>query len=196
MTGLLGAKQAVDGYEYDLFISYRRNGNVRDWMRNHFAPRLRECLVDELPREPRIFLDVELDVGTRWPDEIARALHRSHLLLAVWSPSYFTSHWCLAEWRTMRRREEILGLGELRNRSGLIYPIRFSDGDQFPLEAQNVTQEMSFKDWRLPYPQFVKSEKYLDFHQAVIDLAERLAPRFDDPPLWQPDWPVERPDPP
>jgi hypothetical protein len=194
-TAVLREECEVDGYEHDLFISYRRNGNVRDWVRNHFAPRLRDCLVDELEYEPRIFLDKELDVGTRWPDEIARALHRSHLLLAVWSPSYFTSRWCLAEWRTMLLREQILGIGGSQDPMGLVYPIRFSDGDRFPAEARNVQQEMSFKEWRLPYRQFAESPKYLDFHQAVVELAERLAPRFDHPPPWQPHWPVERPDP-
>lgn len=186
----------MDGYEYDLFISYRRNGNVRDWVRNHLVPRLHDCLIDELGHEPRIFLDTQQDVGTHWPENLARALQRSHLLLAVWSPSYFTSRWCLAEWQTIRRREQVLGIGGPQDPLGLVYPIRFSDGDRFPAEARNVQQEMSFKEWRYPYPQFKDSPLYLPFHQAVVDLAERLASRFDNPPPWQPDWPTEWPDPP
>ena len=54
---------------------------------------------------------------------------------------------------------------------------------------------MSFKEWRLPYPQFAESQKYLDFHQAVVVLAERLAVRLTNPPPWRPDWPILRPDP-
>jgi hypothetical protein len=183
---------AVDGYEFDIFISYRRNGNVAQWVQNHFEPRLRECLTDELPNDPQIFLDKNMEVGARWPDELARALHRSQLLLAVWSPPYFTSRWCLAEWRTMLRRQELLRIDSSR---GLVYPIRFSDGDTFPPEARNVLQETSFKEWRLPYPQFAESQKYLDFHQAVVALAERLATRLANPPPWRPDWPILRPDP-
>lgn len=189
---LMLMREAMDGYEFDIFISYRRTGNVAQWVQNHFEPRLRACLTDELIDEPRIFLDRDIEVGTRWPDELARALHRSHLLLAVWSPPYFVSRWCLAEWRTMLQREALLGIDESR---GLIYPIRFSDGDTFPLEAQNVQQETSFKEWRLPYPQFAESQKYLDFHQAVVGLAERLAARLTSPPPWRPDWPTLRPDP-
>lgn len=185
----------MSGYEYDIFISYRRNGNVGRWVQNHFAPLLRDCLTDELPYDPRIFLDKDMEVGARWPDELAHALSRSHLLLAVWSPPYFTSRWCLAEWRSILDRERMLGLGGPNSARGLVYPIRFSDGDKFPIEAKNVLHEMSFKEWRLPYPQFAESQKYLDFHQAVVKLAERLAPRFDSPPPWQPDWPILRPDP-
>ena len=165
-------------------------------MRNHLVPRLHDCLVDELSRDPRIFLDVTQDVGTRWPDNLTRALNQSQLLLAVWSPSYFSSRWCLAEWHTMLLREQILGIGGAQEPMGLVYPIRFSDGDRFPAQARNVQQEMIFKEWRYPYPQFTESVKYLDFHQAVVELAERLAPRFDDPPPWQPDWPSEWPEPP
>jgi len=183
----------MTGYKWNIFISYRRNGNVRDWVCNHFAPRLHACLIDELEYEPKIFIDQSIDIGSDWPSELTRALQRSQLLLAVWSPSYFTSRWCLAEWQTMRRREQVLRACGLQN--PLIYPIRFSDGDRFPPEARNVQQEVSFKDWRLPYPQFEGSPKYLDFHQAMIDLAERLAPRFDNPPAWQSDWPTELPNP-
>lgn len=185
----------VDGYEYDLFVSYRRNGNVREWVRNHLVPRLYDCLADELDRDPRIFLDVAQDPGTRWPENLAWALQRSHLLLAVLSPPYFTSRWCLAEWRTIRRREQALGLGGPGNPLGLIYPIRFSDGDRFPAEARNIQHEMIFKDYRYPYPQFAESQKYLDFHRAVMEFAERLAQRFDDPPVWRADWPIELPEP-
>ena len=182
-----------EGYQWNPFISYRRNGNVRDWVLNHFVPRLTACLTDELEYEPRIFFDQRIDVGTEWPSELASALQRSQLLLPVWSPSYFTSRWCMAEWRTMRRRQQTLVSTGLE--TPLIYPVRFSDGDRFPQDAQNVQQEVSFKEWRLPYPQFEGSIKYLDFHQAVIALAECLAPRFDHVPSWRSDWPIEWPTP-
>src|SRR4051812_9238611 len=75
-----------DGYEYEVFVSYRRNGNVRDWVRNHLHPLLVRCLEDELPGRPRVFLDVEQEIGGDWPSTLVTALSRSKLLLAVWSP--------------------------------------------------------------------------------------------------------------
>ena len=101
----------AEGYEYDLFLSYRREGDVGEWVRNHFHDRLRNCLNSEFPRPVRIFFDVGQEPGTHWRKNIARALQRSHLLVAVLSPQYFTSSWCLAEWNTIRRREERLGFG-------------------------------------------------------------------------------------
>lgn len=181
--------QSTDsGYMYDVFVSYRRNGNVGDWVQNHLGPLLIRCLEDELPDKPEVFLDAQQDVGTIWPGNITHALSRSRLLLAVWSPSYFTSRWCLAEWQTILLRERALGIGG--HTTGLVYPIRFSDGDSFPPEAQRVQQEASFKDWRIPYPHFKESIRYLDFHQAVVRLAERLAERLPSCPAWQHDWPI------
>lgn len=179
----------MEGYAYDLFVSYRRTPNVREWVRNHLVPRLSDALADELEREPRIFMDAELEVGVRWPDRLVWALQRSRLMLAVWSPPYFTSAWCMAEWQTMLRREQLVGMSGRPAQPGLVYPIRYSDGHRFPAAAQNVQQEMIFSEWRYPYPQFADSPKYLDFHDAVVELAERLARRLDDTPAWRPDWP-------
>jgi hypothetical protein len=72
-------KAVVEGYEYDLFLSYGREGDVGEWVRNHFHDRLRNCLSSEFPRPVRIFFDVEQEPGTHWRKNIARALQRSHL---------------------------------------------------------------------------------------------------------------------
>jgi hypothetical protein len=183
-------------YEHDLFVSYRRTDNVMEWARNHLVPRLRRCLVDELGHEPRIFFDTEQEAGTHWPENLKQALQRSRLLLAIWSPPYFHSRWCLAEWKTITAREQVLGLGRGQRPLGLVYPIRYSDGARFPAEARHVQQEMIFKDWRYPDPQFAESQLYLGFHQAVVTLAERIAYRLDDSPPWDPDWPIMLPEPP
>jgi hypothetical protein len=193
LAGSTRGDERVDTeYEYDVFVSYRRNGNVRDWVQNHLAPLLHRCLEDELPDKPRVFLDVEQETGIAWPDNVVRALSRSKLLLAVWSPSYFTSPWCMAEWRTMSLREDVVGIGGPSGLPGLVFPIRFSDGNSFPPEARRVQQELSFKAWRFPYLHFRDSPLYLDFHQAVIRLAEILAERLQLCPPWQRDWPIAR----
>ena len=50
-------------YEWDVFISYRRTTNVTGWVRNHFAPVLMNCLEDEMERQPRVFVDEQLEVA-------------------------------------------------------------------------------------------------------------------------------------
>jgi hypothetical protein len=184
------------GYEYDVFVSYTRTTNVQNWVRNHLVPTLHRALDDELASEPRVFLDTGIEAGERWPEKLEWALHRSRLLLPVWSPKYFRSRWCLAEWRTMLRREEALGISGPRAVGGLVYPVVFSDGDSFPPEACEVQQERSFKEWTFPYPQFAETPRYLDFHIAVGELAGRLAARLVAVPPWQEGWPSEFPEPP
>jgi hypothetical protein len=63
-------EQQAGGYEYDLFISYRRRGTVCEWVKNHFVRVLDLCLVDHVRQEPRIFLDIAQDVGTHWPQNL------------------------------------------------------------------------------------------------------------------------------
>jgi hypothetical protein len=53
-------------------------------------------------------------------------------MIPVWSPGYFTSAWCVAELRTMLKREHILLLSTEENPGGLVFPIKFSDGKFFP----------------------------------------------------------------
>ena len=94
----------------------------------------------------------------------------------------------------MLQRERMLGIGGAADPMGLVYPVRYSDGDRFPEEARSVAQQISFTDWRYPYPQFSESLAYLDFHAAVVRMAEYLAGRLGNVPKWQADWPVVRPD--
>src|SRR3954452_7815046 len=96
-------------YRWDVFISYRRTQNVTGWVRNHLCPVLRRCLEDEMDRVPQVFVDDHLEVGQYWPDALEEVLATSRSLLAVWSPPYFTSAWCVAEWQSMRARERVLG---------------------------------------------------------------------------------------
>jgi hypothetical protein len=184
-----------DDYEYDLFLSYKRAGDVPAWVTNHFYPVLRNALTDLLPSPPRIFLDTEQEVGVRWPDNLARALQRSRYLLAVWTVPYFQSAWCMAEWKTIQRREQILGWGTQQNPLGLVYPVIFADGDNFPEEARIVQARRDLSRWAIPLPGFKETPTYIEFYQAMRDVAVTLAARLDDVPAWQPNWPVIRPKP-
>lgn len=183
----------MSDYEYDLFLSYRRGGTVPDWLRNHFHPLLLDCLTDELDREPRIFVDFELETGQHWPSGLVRALSHTRLLLPVWSPQYFTSPWCLAEWRTMLAREDATGLRTGNRPHGLVYPVVFCDWQNFPDQAKQC-QFRDLKKWSIPYPQYRNTEDYLDFHREVRTIAEELADQLHRVPVWNPEWPVVRPE--
>lgn len=181
-------------YRWDVFISYRRGGNVTDWVRYHFHPVLVKCLEDELDRQPQVFFDDRMEVGAYWPDELAEALRRTMYLVAVWSPPYFRSAWCVAEWQTMLAREKLLGVPRLGESRSLVYPVVFSDGDSFPAEARIVRSRLDLSRYGFPYQQFSKTESYLEFHAKIKEIAVDLAKRFHSPPEWKPDWPIVRPE--
>lgn len=185
----------LTGYEYHLFISYPRSGDVSEWVLNHFLPRLANCLESTMSDVPRIFVDEEVETGSDWPQKLADALHRSCCLLTVWTPPYFRSKWCMAEWQTFLSRERNLGFKTSENPSGLVYPVVFSDGDYFPDEAKRTQSRRDLIDCTYPQPQFRNVSKYLEFHDKVGKIAHELDQWLVHVPPWDPNWQPVRPDP-
>ncbi|MFF9602505.1 TIR domain-containing protein [Streptomyces sp. NPDC014684] len=179
-------------YEWDVFISYCHSGHVKGWVINHFRHELKLSLEDELPRDPRIFIDLEIQVGSQWPDRLADALSKSRCLVPIWSPPYFRSEWCMAEWVSMRKREELM-----RSASNqppiLIYPIIFSDGDHFPEEAKNTQHFRNLSEYGYDGEQFRDTPDYLAFQKEMRGVAKTIAEGLQHSPEWQEGWPIERP---
>jgi len=179
-------------YLYDVFISYKRNSDAGLWVRNHLYPVLTQCLASEMPRDPQVWFDEDQDIGTNWPNNLKHVLLHSRVILCVWSPPYFRSAWCLAEWESMRAREQIF-----RHRGNtnppVIYPVIFSDGEHFPQSAREIIGRTDLSAWGYPYLQFRNSLKYLAFHDAVRTVAIELAKRVSDVPPWEPGWPTLNP---
>lgn len=182
-------------YETDVFISYRRSGHgqVRPWVVNHFHPLLLGYLSDQLVHQPRIFVDETIDTGEHWPDALTKVLKRSRLLVPVWSPPYFSSAWCQAEWQSMLLREELCDLGGARQPQGLVLPVIFADRENFPDRARH-TQAVDLKRWNRPDPHFRTTPRYEGLLDAVETLAVTIARLLPRVPPWQ-DWPVRVPDP-
>jgi hypothetical protein len=180
-------------YEYDVFISYQRDGaTVPAWVRTHFYPRLSELLDNQLDYEAKIFFDEKVRGGSRWPTEIRNALQRTRILVPVCSPKYFVSEWCLAEWHSMAQREELAGTTTEGKQRVLIYPVLFCDSKNFP-DYAHERQMHDLKKYNHHYPQFQDSLAYLDFHSEVTRIAEELDELIHQAPEWRPDWPVSTP---
>ena len=178
-----------------MFISYQRGSQtVPRWIRSHFYPRLQEILDDTVDYDVKIFFDEQISGGTSWPPTLRNALQRTRLLLPVCSPKYFSDPWCLAEWHSMAKREELIGWASPDQPQGLIYPVIFSDSDNFPKYAKERRMQ-NFRQWNLHYEQFRTSLDYLKFHKAVELVADELVPLIERAPVWQTDWPVRTPPP-
>ncbi|SHF83215.1 TIR domain-containing protein [Streptoalloteichus hindustanus] len=185
----------MSDYKYDLFISYSRHGSVQRWLLNHFFKKLRECLADQIAPAPRVYVDQTMPRAVHWPSNLQYALRHSKIMVQLLTPQYFVSPWCMAEWRSMQARERALGLAGLKIPQGLIYPILYSDSDNFPMEARERSW-WDFKEFSQPDPVYQDTRDYVKFHRKVTELACDLVQLLQQVPEWRPDWPIiEKPDP-
>jgi len=182
----------MDGYKYDVFISYPNRPPVVDWVKNHLYPLLAQWLPQCTPVEwePRIFVDFEsIDTGAEWPATIRQAIKRSRCLVPVFCVPYFRSRWCCSELDTMRRREGHLQLRTEANPRGLIYPVVFWDGDSFPEYAKTI-QQRNLSAWADPYPTFSHTIAYSEFLATVRTVCKELAELILNAPDWDSEWPT------
>lgn len=179
-------------YEYDVFLSYPRKGYSGDWVRNHFHDALVGFLDQEMAEAPRVYFDEDQGLGVNWPENVRRALLRSKILVAVWSPPYFRSEWCMSEWHSMRAREEKLGIANAAVTQGLVVPIVSADGQTFPLDARS-TQWLDMSQWSFPCAEFRRTVEYVEFQRQMREFAAELAELIADAPDWSDDWPVRMP---
>lgn len=162
------------------------------WVENHFYPELQAWLPTHLPRDPKIFVDLDIEVGSQWPEKLCQALRGSRYMVAIWTPDYFRSPWCRAELATMRERAVQLGMGTELNPDGLVYPIQYADGEHYPKELEG-TQRIDLREFNIPHKVFRESVLYIEFSKRIQHISEYIAKKIVDSPPWQPDWPVITP---
>ncbi|OLF12323.1 hypothetical protein BLA60_10150 [Actinophytocola xinjiangensis] len=179
----------MSGYKFDVFISYCRRGNVRKWLENHFYQTLVDCLSDQLAAAPTVYVDWAMPRGVHWPSELKKAVRHTKIMVPVFNPPYFESRWCMAEMRSMRERERMLGLRSVEKPQTLLYPILFADSVNFPPESRELSWQ-DFKEHAHPHPSFQDTVEYLPFHKRVVAFAEDLAELLAQVPEWRPEWPV------
>jgi hypothetical protein len=182
-------------YDYEIFVSYRRSPCVGPWVKNHLVPRLDARLNEVSPRTIRISCDYDMESGVRWPDELKRRLRHSGLLVTVWSADYFRSAWCMAEWFSFRRREAMLGLFAPGQPRGLVYPIRYADGEYFHPEAKLTQCRKDFSKHNYPDEVFRLTAKYIEFDEMIQTMAQELVQQLRVLPPWHEDFPIVEPEP-
>jgi len=119
---------------YDVFLSYARVDQENNQFVSKLSTELQRGFQSITGRPLGIFVDTkEIATAQMWQERIESALTQSTLMVAVMTPSYFTSEWCRKEWdwfeaRESRRRSEH-GLSESEE---LIFPVRFLEHQPSP----------------------------------------------------------------
>jgi len=177
---------APSDYAWDVFFSYKRHSLTLDWTRWVYT-RLKFWLTQELAgSEARLFMDEDcIEVGDRWPERLREGVRQSKCMVAIWSPSYFQSSWCVSEWASFRARERQINMQS----HGLIAPMRFHDGEHFPAEAQSV-HWLDVARYTSTVPAFLTSAKAMDLEDLLKGFAKQIAGTIASAPPFRADWPV------
>lgn len=131
-------RPAGPDYLYDVFVSYKRDSETRNWIEKHFRPLLHLRVRQEIGRETRIFIDDQLETGASWPMQLGACLGRSRILIALLSKDYFSSEWCVLEMALMLAREQQTNLRTSSNPRGLVIPVVIHDGEEFPTALGDI----------------------------------------------------------
>lgn len=175
-------------YEYDIFISYRRNVEALGWIRDHFLPLLELRVGFELERTPKIFLDVQTEVGTSWPTALGVALGKSRVLMPLWSRNFLSSVWCAQELSQMLARESEAKLRTSLRPHGVIVPAFIHDGDKFPPELRHMQYFEIQNSFNVRMARDSVRAEELD--AELTKRAPAIAACIENAPAWRAAWPA------
>ena len=88
-----------DKAQYHIFLSYPHlDDRYQQWVTK--LVRMMETVFRSLTGQSlQIFIDMRsITTAQLWEERIRHALENSHIMVALLSPSYFTSEWCVREW--------------------------------------------------------------------------------------------------
>jgi hypothetical protein len=177
-------------YEYDIFLSYKRDPEAREWLIDHFQPLLVAWVAQFLGYRPTVFRDDHaMEAGTTWPVEIGRALGRSRVLVSLWTKEYFESEWCGRELATMLAREDDEQLRTPVQPKGLIVPVVLFDCAQVPSAVQHM-QRVELRDC---FAYRMRRDSVRSEELSVLirnEIASGVAAAIECAPPWRHEWPL------
>jgi hypothetical protein len=170
-------------YQYDVFISYKRDVAWTQWTRDHFKKCLRSYLLDDLGHDPEIFIDERIEIGADWVEGLGESLAKSRVVVAIFSGSYFGSDWCVHELDLIVERArgcKGAGMPEAR----LIIPVLGHDGELIPDPVDRI-QRTDISKYRVAWinesaPDYPEFSKVIKGMSPFIAKAVKNAPAFED----------------
>jgi hypothetical protein len=175
-------------YEYDVFLSYNRKFPHGQWVDDVFYPLFKPYLEDALNKNVSIFKDTEkIEGGSAWPQRLKNALVHSKCMVAVFSPSYFRSKWCMKEFTIMNFRQKQLGYLTLEKPNGLIIPINLFDGEHFPRYARDL-QTLDCRGFNRVGDGIKSTKLYIDLQGILQKWVYDVAAAVNNAPEWDAAW--------
>ena len=171
-------------YKYDVFVSVKWDDMFGAWVRDDFLPvfepHLRNHVIAKCNRD---FLGIfyykdDITYGENWKNELKKAIPLSRCAIALCSPEYFRSKYCMLEWKSFSDRATA-------SNADLIVPASIHDGGSFPEFARDI-QIGELQEFVIPGAGFRLTAQYATFVRKVMALAESVADRVRDAPDFQP----------
>lgn len=163
---------------YDIFLSYARVDNEYDRYISHFVETIKRIFRQRTGTVLQIFIDEqEIATAEEWEQRINSALKNSQVMVALLSPSYFTSRWCGREWDsfTALSRDRSVRHG-ITPYLRLIFPILIRGLDHVDQRSPDVGRRvqqarlLQMKDLTASTPQSA------EFNSLVGDIVDDLLP--------------------
>lgn len=176
------------GYQYDVFLSYRRKHPYGKWVDEIFYPLFVPYLEEAANKDISIFKDTEeIEAGSAWPQRIRNALANSRCMVSILIPSYFRSEWCLKEFAVMDYRQKRLGYLTDQKPEGLIVPIKLFDGEHFPEDVQQI-QMLDCREFLRAEEGVKKAQLFLDLDGVLQKWVYDVAAAMARAPEWDAAW--------
>ncbi len=176
-------------YQYDIFISYRRDNLTRKWIDDHFVPLLQHHINLELGRPPIIYIDKQLERGTTWPISLGKALGASRVIIPLWTKTFLNSKWCTCEIGHMLEREKKHGYRTIQKPGGLVFPTVIHDGETMPV-ALTVIQSIEIQEC-YNVRMSIDSPKAEILDDRLRPLGKDISDAINGAPNWKEDWQIE-----
>ncbi len=183
----------ASGYKFDVFLSVKGDKVFSEWLEQSFIPLfdsyIRNDIIAECKRLPAgiFYYKNSLAPGDPWPDDLRKGIKQSRLAVALCSPEYFYSKWCLTEFHSFLERGNT-------SQAKVLIPAAIHDGDGFPAEARSL-QTANFSDFVIVGDGFKTTKKYSDFQDELKKFSKRVAQLICKVPTFQ-EWPIVEKNPP
>lgn len=181
----------MEDYEFDVFLSYKRHERIMPWISQVYE-QISYWLTQELDGyQAKIFFDQDtIETGSNWPEQLRLGVKKSRCMVGIWSPEYFRSRWCVAEWRSFYERQLLINNHTYR----IILPVRFHDGDSFPKEARAL-QSYDVRKYTSLSPAFWETARAVEIEDKLKLLCVDIAKSVKHAPKYNSSWPTPEPEP-